>query len=137
MVHPVVHFEVWGEDGKKLQAFYKKAFDWKMNVSGPEMGFYGMTQIAAGRGIEGGIFGATENQPGKGVLVYIETGDINEHLKRIEKAGGKTVVPRMEIPGVVTFAQFTDNAGNVIGLVEARTPDAAPAAAPAKAAKAS
>jgi predicted enzyme related to lactoylglutathione lyase len=28
--------------------------------------------------------------------------------------GGKVVVPPTEIPGVVTFAQFTDREGNVI-----------------------
>jgi predicted enzyme related to lactoylglutathione lyase len=31
--------------------------------------------------------------------------------------GGKTIVPKTEIPNVVTFAQFADIEGNVVGLV--------------------
>jgi uncharacterized protein len=130
MAHPVVHFEVWGKDGNAIQSFYKKAFKWPMNVS-QEMGGYGMTQIAAGRGIEGGVFASDPKQPmaPNGLTFYIETDDINKHLKAIEKAGGKLVVPRMEIPGVVTFAQFSDPAGNIVGLVEAARPGAAQAQA--------
>jgi hypothetical protein len=140
--HPVVHFEIWGQDGKAIQDFYKKTFGWKMNVM-KEMGGYGMTQIAAGKGIEGGVFASDPNQPmpPNGLTFYIETESINAHVKKIEKAGGKVIVPRMEIPGVVTFAQFQDPSGNVVGLVEAARPGAAQpeqqqaAARPAKAKK--
>jgi predicted enzyme related to lactoylglutathione lyase len=34
--------------------------------------------------------------------------------------GGKTVIPVTEMPDVVTFAQFADPDGNVVGLY--RTP---------------
>src|SRR5262245_22597277 len=122
MAHPVVHFEVWGKDGKGIQGFYKKAFDWKMNVV-PEMG-YGLTEIKAGKGIEGGIFGSQPGQPASGVTVYIETESIDPHLKKIEKAGGKVIVPRTVLPGMVTFAQFADPAGNVVGLIESERPAA-------------
>jgi len=44
--------------------------------------------------------------------------EIVEALARIEAAGGKTVVPRTVVPGVVTFALFTDPAGNLLGLAE-------------------
>lgn len=34
--------------------------------------------------------------------------------------GGKTVVPVTEIPDMVTFAQFADPEGNVVGLVKSQ-----------------
>jgi predicted enzyme related to lactoylglutathione lyase len=44
--------------------------------------------------------------------------DITAVLKQIESAGGKTVIPRTVVPGVVTFAIFLDPAGNRMGLAE-------------------
>jgi len=49
--------------------------------------------------------------------VYIEVEKIDPVLKRIEEAGGKTVLPRTEAP-MVTLAQFADPDGHVVGLVE-------------------
>jgi hypothetical protein len=83
--------------------------------------------------------GPQEQMPPNGVTIYIATDDINGHLKKIEKAGGKMIVPRTEIPNVVTFAQFMDPFGNVVGLVEdsgKQQPQQAAEAKPAKAAKA-
>ena len=51
--------------------------------------------------------------------MYIAVDDTNDHLARIESAGGSTLMPRTEIPGTVTFALFADPAGNTLGLVEA------------------
>lgn len=56
------------------------------------------------------------------VTIYIQVEDINGHLARIESAGGSTMMPRTEIPGVATYAMFTDPAGNAVGLVEETTP---------------
>jgi hypothetical protein len=52
------------------------------------------------------------------VVFYVEVDDPQAYLDRIEKAGGTTVVPVTEVPGMVTFAQFADPQGNVIGLVK-------------------
>ncbi len=58
------------------------------------------------------------------VMIYVGVDSIDEHLKMIEAAGGKTVLDRTVIPGVVAFAQFRDPAGNVVGLTELVTPPA-------------
>ena len=42
--------------------------------------------------------------------------DPEAYLNRVESLGGTTVVPVTEIPDVVTFAQFSDPDGNVLGL---------------------
>ena len=48
----VVHFEVIGKDGKKLQAFYSKLFDWKIDANNPMN--YGVVH-ANDSGLGGGI----------------------------------------------------------------------------------
>jgi len=104
--------EVIGKDGTKLQQFYGKAFDWQMQVA-PEMN-YGMIGNG-GEGIDGGI-GQGEKP---GVTFYIEVDDPQAYLDKIESMGGRTVVPVTVIPDMVTFAQFADPEGNVVGLVKA------------------
>jgi uncharacterized protein len=68
-----------------------------------------------GSGINGGI------GPSRGpnqVTFYVEVEDLPATIARIEAAGGKIVVPITEIAGTVSFAQFADPDGNVVGLLE-------------------
>ncbi|MGF1668668.1 MAG: type IV secretion system protein, partial [Acidimicrobiia bacterium] len=58
------------------------------------------------------------------VPAHVEVDSIDDHLAQIGAAGGSTVVPRTVVPGMVVFAQFSDPAGNVVGLVERETPPA-------------
>jgi hypothetical protein len=44
--------------------------------------------------------------------------DLQGYLDKAEQSGGRTVVPVTEIPNMVTFAQFADPEGNVVGIVE-------------------
>jgi predicted enzyme related to lactoylglutathione lyase len=113
MPHPVVHFEILGPDSTALQRFYGDLFDWKIDASNPMN--YGVVDTGGGQP-SGGI---TSGQNGEsGVSVYIGVDDLQEALDRIQQAGGRTVVPPTEIPNMVTFAQFADPAGNVVGLVK-------------------
>lgn len=114
MKNPVVHWEITGEDGKKLQSFYSQAFGWKVNADNPMN--YGIVEAEEGRGIGGGISGG-DGQANQ-VTFYIAVDDPQAYLDKIESMGGKTVVPVTEIPDMVTFAQFADPEGNVVGLVK-------------------
>ena len=119
MANPVVHFEVTGKDGKKLQDFYAGAFGWKIDASNPMN--YGIVDNA-GEGIGGGISGG-DGQSNQ-VTFYVSVDDPDAYLKKIESMGGKTIMPTTEIPGMVIFAQFADPEGNVVGLVKADYPPA-------------
>jgi uncharacterized protein len=112
MANPVVHFEVVGNDGAKLQDFYGKLFDWKINADN-EMN-YGIVDNG-GEGINGGV-GQTPDGSGH-VTFYVQVPDINAQLEKAEGMGGKTVMPRTEMD-MVTMALFADPEGNVVGLVE-------------------
>ena len=111
MGSPVVHFEIIGKDGKKLHDFYGGVFGWKINADNPMN--YGLVE-AQGNGIGGGV-GQGE---GPSATFYIEVDDPQAYLNKIEGMGGKTIVPVTVIPGMVTFAQFADPEGNVIGIVK-------------------
>lgn len=118
---PVVHFEIIGNDGKKLQDFYSKLFDWKINADNSMN--YGMVEAAAngaevGKGsIGGGVSAGQPGMPGY-VTIYAQVADLNATLKQAESMGAKTIMPPTEIPDMVTFALFTDPEGHVVGLVK-------------------
>jgi uncharacterized protein len=119
MPNPVVHFEVIGEDGKKLQDFYSTVFAWKINADNPMS--YGMVSGGAEQGgIGGGIAGYPE-EGGRGVTFYIEVASLEDTLEQVEKSGGRTLMSPDDVPGGPRMAQFQDPQGNRIGLVQAGT----------------
>jgi len=111
MSNPIVHVEVVGKNAKQLQDFYGGVFGWKIR---PAPQNYGMIETGSEHGIGGGI-GETNQGPGH-VTFYIEVDDVAAYLAKVEKMGGKTIVPRTEVPGQVIFALFADPEGHVVGL---------------------
>ena len=115
--NPVVHFEVIGNDPNKLQAFYRDAFAWEIQTI-EEMN-YGLVSAPQDKsGIGGGIGGHPPGEHASFVTFYVQVDDLQATLARIEKLGGKTLVPPTTIPDMVTFAQFADPEGHRVGLVK-------------------
>jgi hypothetical protein len=111
MANPVTWFEIIGKDGGKLQKFYGDLFGWKIDANNPMN--YGMVDNG-GQGINGGV-GAGD---GPHLTVYVEVADLQATLQKAEAAGGKTVMPVMDVPGGPTIAQFADLEGNVVGIMK-------------------
>jgi len=112
MADKVVHFEVVGGDGKRLQAFYASLFDWKVDASNPMQ--YGLVAPEPG-GIGGGICASDAPR----VTFYVEVADLGASLEQAERLGGRTVLTPHAVPGGPQIAQFADPEGNVIGLIQA------------------
>ena len=119
MPNPVVHWEIHGKEGKKLEEFYKNLFDW--HVEHNDQMSYGSVDTHAEGGINGGISQANDQSPPARVTFYVQVNDLDAYLNKAESLGGKTIAPPMEIPNLVTFAMFADPDGNVIGLVKEGT----------------
>jgi predicted enzyme related to lactoylglutathione lyase len=113
MANHVVHFEVTGKDGKALQHFYTEAFGWKIDTNNP--GGYGMIRDEEQK-LTGGIGAAPEGSRG-GVTFYVHTADAKATLAKIEKLGGKVIMPLTEVAPETTIALFADPEGHVVGLM--------------------
>lgn len=112
---PVVHFEIYGTDAEKLRAFYAELFGWEIHADNPMN--YGLVHTNAGdKGIDGGIAEGDAR-----VNVVMEVDDLQAYLDRAVSLGGEVVTPITEIPSMVTFAEFRDPAGNVLGIVRSDT----------------
>lgn len=121
MANKIVHFEIMGHDGEALAGFYGSVFGWKSQAM---EGFDGYHLVDAEEtGVGGAVGKGSEDMPTY-VTMYLGVDDIDDHLAKIEAAGGATVVPRQVVPGVVAFALFRDPSGNVMGLAEDETPPA-------------
>ena len=119
MGQPVVHFEVVGKDGAKLQSYYSELFGWEMDANNPMN--YGMVTRDgnvndAGVGIGGGVTGGPDGYEGH-VTFYVEVPDVEEALAKAESLGGTRLYgPDEVMPGLI-LGQFTDPEGRMIGLV--------------------
>lgn len=94
MKHPIAHFEIIGKDHDALVKFYSDIFEWKLERM-PGGAPYSTTADwqPGDPGVGGGI-GSSDEPDGRQVTFYIAVPDTDAHLKKIEEAGGKTVVQR-------------------------------------------
>jgi predicted enzyme related to lactoylglutathione lyase len=120
MGNPVVHFEVVGKDGKKLQQYYSELFGWQIDADNPMN--YGMvpkeSNVAAdgSQGIGGGVAGGPDGYEGH-VTFYVAVPDVEAALAKAESLGGKRIFGPEKIMDQVTLGQFSDPEGHVIGVV--------------------
>ena len=110
--HPIVHIEFSAENRESTGEFYANLFGWEVQQI-PEMNY---ATFGSQEGLGGGFNPYSESAPAGTTVVYIGTDDIPSTLQEIEKAGGKALVPKTEIPGMGWFAFFEDISGNRVGL---------------------
>ena len=120
MGQPVVHFEVIGKDGAKLQRYYADLFGWEINDDN-EMN-YGIVDgkknpAPDGATIGGGIAGGPDGYEGH-VTFYVAVPDIEEALQKAESLGGTRVMGPEKIMDMIELGQFKDPEGHVIGVVK-------------------
>ncbi len=113
---PIVHIEIVSKDPRAAGNFYKEVFGWEIEIDEK----FNYVQFKANPGPAGGIPQVDEAQnmkPGD-VVLYINSDDINADLAHIGACGGKTLVPKMEIPGIGWFAIFSDPTGSRLALFQ-------------------
>jgi uncharacterized protein len=111
-MNPVVHWELFAKDAPALGRFYAELFGWHLEPM-PEIA-YVLIDTWAGAGVNGGI--ATVPDGYRRPLFYVEVDDLQPALDSVQAAGGTmTLAPLTE---VVTFAQFADPEGTIVGLLK-------------------
>jgi predicted enzyme related to lactoylglutathione lyase len=114
-------FEIPAKDITRAKKFYENIFATKMEDM-PEMMGMKMTSFPAEMGngkVSGAIAQSDMHKPSTdGAVVYLNANpSIQNVLDRIEKAGGKVVMPKTQIsPEIGHMAFFIDSEGNKVGL---------------------
>lgn len=114
MAHPVVHFEVVGNDPNALRSYYGELFGWKF---GDPMGPTDYSVVQEPDGIGGGIGGSPEGYSGH-VTFYVQVDDVQATLAQAEGQGGRRMMGPDEVPGAgIVIGLFSDPEGHVIGVM--------------------
>ena len=115
-------FEIPVTDIDRAQKFYEAIFDISMipmDMPQLQMRMFPLTDMMNGVGgslnLSSGFYTPSED---KGPLIYLNANpDVQIVLDRIEKAGGKIVVPKTQIsPEYGFMAVFIDSEGNRVAL---------------------
>ena len=125
-MYPVVHFELPCDDRNRIARFFERAFGWKMQMLGPEMGNYVVATTAekdakpgapAGA-IGGGFYTRTPEMPAQFPGIVIAVDDVRAAMKRVTEAGGNVLGEPTDIPGVGAYVAFMDTEGNRSSMLQ-------------------
>jgi len=120
---PVVHFEIIGNDPRKLRAYYAALFGWEFQTPSPvahevsEPGSYGFLDLITsedGTGIRGGVGGGPSYK--SHAVFYVGVPNVEAALQRAESLGGIRVMGPATSPNGLIVGHFTDLEGTLIGV---------------------
>jgi len=117
MNNPVQWFEIATKDLERAKNFYAKVFELEFQfIEMPDSKMY-MFGDPKGVGSSGALLHSSDSIPSAdGTRVYFECEDLAVEAERIDKAGGKLIVPKTDIGEFGYFGLFIDTEGNRIGL---------------------
>ncbi len=107
----IIHVEVTGKDGAKLQKFYSDVFGWSLDTNNP--GGYGMERQGD---MTAGIGAANDGGAGH-VTFYVHTDDPAAVLAKAASSGGRVIMPLTEVAPETIVALFADPEGHIVGLM--------------------
>jgi predicted enzyme related to lactoylglutathione lyase len=127
-MNKVVWFEIPFDESERAQKFYQDVFGWQISHF-PDMDYYAAITTDTDQqtlepktpgAINGGLL--KRDDTGKHPVILIEVPSIDEHLKKIEQNGGKTVMPKTTVGNFGLYARVEDTEGNVIAIWEILNP---------------
>jgi predicted enzyme related to lactoylglutathione lyase len=123
----IVHFEIPADDLERSRKFYTDLFGWKIekwpgtdggdggSSSNMEYLMITTTDEKGNKALIGG--GMNKRQkPHEQITNFIDVKSVDEYSSKIEKLGGKVVVPKMAVPGMGYFAVCHDTENNSFGI---------------------
>ena len=111
MAGRVVHYEVPSGDVGRAAGFYGGLFGYEVGPSAMEGFEYRMFQTGEN---DGGAIMASES-PGSGLVVYMDTDDIDASVAKVRELGG-TADDKQPVPTHGWFAACKDTEGNSFSL---------------------
>jgi predicted enzyme related to lactoylglutathione lyase len=111
MAGKIVHFEVPSGDADRASAFYNGLFGYEIGPSVMDGFEYRMFQSAED---QGGAIMSSET-PGSGLVVYLDTDDIDASVARVRELGG-SAEDKKPVPTHGWFSPCKDTEGNNFSL---------------------
>jgi predicted enzyme related to lactoylglutathione lyase len=104
----VIHFEIYADEPEHAIKFYKTVFGWQVQKYPGPMDYWLLNIGKEVPGINGAIMRREKHLTGSGdIVTYVCTvgiDSIDKYSIKIQEAGGKIIVPKSPISGLVWFA---------------------------------
>jgi uncharacterized protein len=111
MAGKVVHIEIPAGDADRASAFYSGVFGWNIGASAMEGFDYRMFQVGENEG--GAVM--PSDKAGSGLIVYMDTNDIDASVAKVRELGG-SADDKQPVPTHGWFSACTDTEGNPFSL---------------------
>lgn len=114
----IVHFEIPTDDLGRAKKFYAELFGWKIEKYPGPMEYWMITTTneKGEKAVDGGMM--QRQNPQQPITNYIDVPSIDEYAAKVEKLGGKVIVPKMAVPGIGYFAVCLDTENNCFAIWE-------------------
>lgn len=118
MKNAINWFEIPVIDFDRAKKFYEQILGGEVQVMPHPALKYGMLPADMENGVGGGLVEGPGYEPSdKGPLIYLNGGDdLEVPLAKVEKAGGKILLPKTSLGPNGFMAHITDTEGNKIAL---------------------
>lgn len=112
----IVHFDIPADEPERAEKFYAELFGWKLEKPFEAMEYYLIeTEDLEGKAGPGGGLGK-RGFPDQKIVNYIGVPSVEDYLLKVEKLGGKVVMPKTVVPGWGYLAICMDTESNTFGL---------------------
>jgi predicted enzyme related to lactoylglutathione lyase len=116
------HFAIHTDDIERAKGFYEGVFAWGFASYGPD----DFLQIKANKLENGELIGALQSRrysPVGDKVIGLEctfgVESVDATIERVEKHGGRILMPKTEIPYVGWITKFLDTEGNLVCAMQA------------------
>ena len=121
----IVYFQIPADDIERSKKFYNELFGWKIDKSpeantpeGMENWSITTTDHNGKEALGGGM--SKRQMPQQQITNFIDVKSVDEYLSKVERLGGKVVVPKTSVPGMGYYAVCLDTENNSFGIFESR-----------------
>jgi len=119
----IVHFQIPSDDIERSKKFYSDLFGWKMDKwsgSSGEMEYWMISTVddKGNKALSGGMM-KRQSLEQQGITNYFDVKSVQESSAKVERLGGKVIMPKSPVPGMGYMAVCTDTENNGFGIFEA------------------
>ncbi|MFO0994051.1 MAG: VOC family protein [Hyphomicrobiales bacterium] len=117
MAGRITHFEIYGDEPRKLAAFYGSLFGWRMEEA--EGLDYWRIYLDPNdtTSVAGGLTYRPLADP-KGWLQFVEVQSVDDSIACAEKMGARVMRPKTAVPRTAWVAVLADPSGNMFAVWE-------------------
>ena len=117
--NPVVFWELASYDMEKSTQFFRKVFDWQIELN-EKLGFYIVPECGLlGAPIDGGIF-TLKRAKLPFLTIYIQVEDIFQKATLVEENGGLIIEKPFKLPGGSKICLFNEPSGVTFAMIETK-----------------